>query len=346
MEVVHGTTYSDLPQIQQRLRHAMAFQNSPPFLQFLQQASASPSLGESAPAENFILDERLPSDREQDFLDFGGFAPRPDMPVTDWFAHQKNHAKEHVCIPWVSQTFQPINSTSWLPELKPDWAVVRIETLDGLCDRGRASGTSDAEVQRLVTALITAKDSSTTFDPDDEVVLSDWLDKVNHSSDRRPAFVAPFVEVEKFLDRPDWANRLRDAFGLGHVQPRSGRPRTIVLMLYNLERVFQAHRRSPAWAASPTVLDDVPTTGPNICFFPAPRKSSPDGFGFTIDLAPEGGFGSEFLHAHLTYRLDDIRRIGEVTTEVTDDHIAATRARHRDLLANDLIHLKDLPHRP
>ena len=306
----------------------MAFQNSPPFLQFLQRTAASPTLGESAPAENFILDERLPSDREQDFLDFGGFAPRPDMAVTDWFAHQKKHAKARLCIPRISQTFESINSTCWLPKITPDWAVVRVETLDGLCERGRPSGISDAEVQRLVTALINARISGTSLDPNDDLLLTYWLEKVTEGSDRRPAFVAPFVEVEELLNRPDWANRLRDAFGLGHVQPRSGRPRTIVVLQYNLERVFQAHRRDPAWAATPTVLDDVPSAGPNPCFFPGPRKSSPDGFGFTIDLAPEGGFWSEFLHAHLAYRLDDIRRIGEVTIEVTDAHIAATRAKH------------------
>ena len=158
------------------------------------------------------------------------------------------------------------------------------------------------------------------------------------------AFVAPFAEVEPLLNHPEWANRLRDAFGLGRIQPRAGRPQTIVLMQYNLERVFQAHRHNP-WAATPTVLDDVPSTGPYPCFFPGPRKSSPEGFGFTIDLAPEGGFWSEFLHAHLAYRLDDFRRIGEVTTEVTDDRIARARANHRELLTDDLIHLKDIPHR-
>lgn len=324
----------------------MAFQNSPPFLQFLQQAASSASLGESAPAENFILDERLPSDREQDFLDFGGFAPRPGMAVSVWFEHQKKQAKERVCIPRISQTFQSINSTCWLPKITPDWDVVRVETLDGLCERGRIAGLTNLKVQELITALIDTRSSATSLDPDDERDLSNWLDKVNAVSDRRPAFVAPFAEVEELLDRPDWANRLRDAFGLGHIQPRSGRPRTIVVLQYNLDRVFQAHRRNPAWAATPTVLDDVPSSGPNPCFFPGPQKSSPDGFGFTIDLAPEGGFWSEFLHAHLAYRLNDIRRIGEVTTEVTDAHIAKTRARHRDLLADDLVHLKDLPHRP
>lgn len=323
----------------------MAFQSSPLFLQFLQRVASSPSLGEFAPAENFILDERLPSDREQDFLDFAAFAPRPDMPVADWFSHQKNHARQRICIPRISQSFEPINSLNWLSTLKPDWDVVRVETMNGLCDRGRASGLDDSDVLRMINARIAARNSGTPLDPDDEVALSDWLEKVNSANDRRPAFVAPFAEVEPLLHHPEWPNRLRDAFGLGHIQPRAGSSRTIVLLQYNLERVFQAHRRSP-WAATPTVLDDVPSTGPNPCFFPGPRKSSPEGFGFTIDLTPEGGFWSEFLHAHLAYRLDDIRRIGEVTTDVTDDHIARARANHRELLTDDLIHWKDLPHRP
>jgi len=159
--------------------------------------------------------------------------------------------------------------------------------------------------------------------------------------------VAPFAEVEDVLKQPDWANRLRDALGLGHVRLWAGNPMTMVLMQYNLVRVHSAHIGEPAWAASPTVLDDVPRQMPNPCFFPAPKTVSKDGYGYTVDLAATGPtYRKEFLHGHIAYTLDDIRRIGEVTTDVPPSRIADARKDHRDLLASDLRHLTDLPARP
>ena len=172
----------------------------------------------------------------------------------------------------------------------------------------------------------------------------EWLEEVNDGSDQRPAFVAPYAEVEDILRSPDWANRLRDAFGLGHIRPWAGNPTPILLMQYNLERVYRTHIGKLAWAASPKVLDDVPTAGPNPCFFPAPKKASADGYGVTVDLDLTGGtFQSEFLHGRIEYNLADIRRIGEITTDVSDTQIASARSRHRELLEGDLIHIGDLP---
>ena len=95
------------------------------------------------------------------------------------------------------------------------------------------------------------------------------------------------------------------------------------------------------------MLDDVPGQMPNPCFFPAPRNASTDGYGFTVDLATKGAsWRKEFLHGHIDYTLADIRRVGEVTTDVLPSRIADARKDHRDLLASDLHHLSDLPARP
>jgi len=316
----------------------------PTFFPVLQQFAASAVLSESGPAQNFILDDRVPPDREMDYL-ADPFIPDPAMSADDWNGHGWRFARERLCQPASrnSQTFEPVNQPNWLTGIQPDWDVVRIATLDGLCGRGSTAGLAESDVAERLRRLIAAREASTTADENDELLLSGWLDTVNRASDRRPAFVAPFAEVEPLLARADWADRLRDALGLGHIQPRGGRARPVVLMQYSLDRVFQTHRRRPAWAASPTVLDDVPTAGPNPCFFPAPRSSSSTGFGFTIDLRPPGDFWQELLHAPIQYRLSDIRRVGEVTAEVSDDDIFTARARHRELLASDLTFLPDLP---
>jgi len=195
--------------------------------------------------------------------------------------------------------------------------------------------------------MLRARETSTAFDPFKGARLEKWLRHVSSGSDRRPAFVAPFAEVEDILKQPGWANRLRDALGLGHIHTWAGSPMTVVLMQYNLIRVHNAHIGKPAWAASPTVLDDVPGQMPNPCFFPAPKKASADGYGYTVDLATTGAtYQKEFLHGHITYTLADIRRVGEVTTDVQPARIADARKDHRELLKDDLAHFADLPARP
>ena len=334
----------------------MAFQGKQSFFAFLRGTAAGAALEEAAPAENYILDERVPDAREDDFLSFN------DFPVTlqsltqstfrpAWFKQHADYAKAKVALPAICGTFTKINEGAWLPQLKPDWDVVRVETLYGLADRAIKAGSDVQETEAigLIHDLLHARETGTTFHPLRKARLAKWLQHINspRGSDRRPAFVAPFAEVEDILKDPDWPNRLRDALGLGHIRLWAGNPMTVVLMQYNLIRVHTAHIGKPAWAASPTVLDDVPGQMPNPCFFPAPKTASTDGYGFTVDLAITGAtWRREFLHGHIAYTLDDIRRIGEVTTDVPPARIADARKDHRDLLASDLRHIADLSARP
>ena len=338
----------------------MAFQGKQPFIAFLQGTAAGTATDHAAPAENYILDERLPVAREDDFLLFNDF-PKTLSPLTQpdfcpaWFKQHADYAKAKVALPSISGTFTKINEDAWLPHLSPDWDVVRVETLYGLADRALKKGShiSESKVASLIREVLDARDKGSKLDPLKVAELEKWLQLANTGSDRRPAFVAPFAEVENILKQPDWANRLRDALGLGHIRAwedkvtKALNSTTVVLMQYNLVRVHNAHIGKPAWAASPTVLDDVPGQMPNPCFFPAPKTASKDGYGFTVDLATSGAtWRKEFLHGHIAYTLDDIRRIGEVTTDVLPKRISDARDDHRDLLASDLRHISDLPARP
>lgn len=324
----------------------MAFQAKPPFFAFLQGTAAGAAVEEAAPAENYILDERLPDGREYNFLAFNGFASTA-FTTNTWFKQHVDYTKAHVALPPVSETFTAINKPNWL-SLSPNWDVVRVETLCGLGGRAKSRGSDvdDSEAGGLIRAMLAAREAGSDLDPWKEARLEKWLRHANSGSDRRPAFVAPFAEVEEILNRPDWANRLRDALGLGHIRA-AGPSMTVVLMQYNLVRVHDAHIGMPAWAASPTVLDDVPGQMPNPCFFPSPKKASADGYGFTVDLAlTDAMWQLEFLHGHIAYALDDIRRIGEVTTDVAPAQISKARRDRRDLLASDLCHLPDLRPKP
>lgn len=325
----------------------MAFQGKQPFFAFLQGTAAVAALEEAAPAENYVLDERVPDAREDDFLALNGFASAAHD-KNSWFKQHVDYTKDRVALPAISGTFTAINQPNWLG-LSPDWDVIRVETLYGLADRAkrRGSDVDEGEANQLIHEMIRARDTGAALDPFREARLEKWLRHVNSGSDRRPAFVAPFAEVEDILNQPEWGNRIRDALGLGHIKPWAGNPMTVVLMQYNLVRVHNAHIGKPAWAASPTVLDDVPGQMPNPCFFPAPKNASNDGYGYTVDLAKkEATWRKEFLHGHIAYTLADIRLIGEVTTDVPPSRIADARKDHRNLLASDLRHLSDLPARP
>ncbi len=323
----------------------MAFQKKHLFLTLLQGKASGSTLEEVAPAENYILDERLPDARADEFFDFNGF-PHVAYNNDSWFKQHTDYTKNYVALPVVSGTFTSINKDNWIRGIEPDWDVVRLETISGMSSRARGSDVDESEAAALIEEMLLARKSGDTFEPFREARLEKWIQRFNGGGDRRPAFVAPYAEVESILAQPDWANRFRDALGLGHIRARGGNPVTVVLMQYNLVRVHNAHIAKPAWAATPTVLDDVSGQMPNPCFFPAPKKASSDGYGYTLDLAiTKATYRRKFLHGHISYELADIRNIGSVTEDVLPARIAKARKSHCELLATDLVHLKDLtPH--
>ena len=67
----------------------MAFQGKQPFFAFLQNTAAGATLEEAAPAENYILDERVPDARENDFLGLNGFASAA-YDKDSWFKQHVN----------------------------------------------------------------------------------------------------------------------------------------------------------------------------------------------------------------------------------------------------------------
>lgn len=328
----------------------VVFQHKQPFFDFLRGTCGTSAVAVSAPAENYILEERLSARREHDFLVLSGFLTAAPAAPPDWFAQHVNYTKRRVArrgFPrgTLAATFADENRSAWL-EVQPAEDVVRVETIEGLCERAQWELTA-TDARTLVQRMLDERSAGQSTPPDVEARLKKWLKKVNDAGDSRPAFVAPFAEVEPLLGRADWADRLRNALGLGHVRATDAGPAPILLMQYSLDRVRAAYLgKAPAWAASPTVLDDVARQGPSPHFFPAPKSES-HGYGFTVDLDPsDATWKREFLHAPIAYELRDIQRIGLVTTDVTDSQIKNARKTHRCLLEADLQHSRDVPPRP
>ena len=333
----------------------MAFQSEAAFAEFLRRAARTAVVAESAPAVNFLLEERLPAARERAFLmEKPGPAPTGwDTP--SWWQTFGNHYSENVALPLRRAggivTFAAENQENHLA-LESHQDVVRLESLKALHQRYPAYFASPADLAAELHNLIRSRQpgQAATFSDDQRSRLTSWLEGVNERRDARPAFAAPFDEVEKSLVDPGWATQLRNVLGLSHFAGSAAKPLPVVLCRYNLSRVERAARKAriAAWAAVPTVLEAGGVSGPGAAFFPFPKgaaSSNPFGFGVTVNLAPDGGldFRSELLHFRLDYTLDDFFMVGEITDEITDARLATARQRHFDLLELDLRYRSDVP---
>jgi hypothetical protein len=248
-------------------------------------------------------------------------------------------------------TFDPENGENHLA-IESNQDVVRLESLRAFHQRfpGDFDSPSDlaAELRNLIRSRQAGQEG--TFTDDQRARLASWLDGLNERRDARPAFAAPFGEVEELLGASDWAKRLRDVLGLAHFSASSSKPVPVVLCRYNLSRVERAARKAKlaAFAAVPTVLEAGGASGPGVAFFPFPRAAAginPFGFGVTVSLAADGGldFKSELLHSRLDYSLEDFFMVGELVDEVTEGQVSIARQRHFDLLERELRHRLDVP---
>lgn len=335
----------------------MAFQSDTPFAGFLRTTAQSAVVSESAPAVNFLLEERLPVPREQTFL---GETPGPapaGWDVHAWLQTFGNHYSNRIARPTRRQTevatFGSENRDNHLAGIESNQDVVRLMSAKALHERCGTEAGFDTpnDLAIALRTLVRSREPGQAglLNSDQRAQLADWLDGLNGKLDARPSFAAPFDEVKSLLAAPDWATQLRNKLGLSHFAGSPAKPLPVVLCRYNLSRVERAARKArvAAWAAIPTVMEAGNGHGPGAAFFPFPKAaaSSSFGFGVTVDLSPSGGldFKSELLHFRIDYTLDDFVAVGEITDEVLDAQLAVYRQRHFDLLERDLQYRSDVP---
>ena len=265
----------------------MAFQSDASFAGFLRTAAQSAVVAESAPAVNFLLEERLPAPREQTFL---GEKPGPapsGWDISAWLQTFGNHYNKRVALPLRRaggiSTFAAENRDNHLA-IESHQDVVRLESLPALHRRFPGGFDFPADLVAELRNLIRSREpgQAGTFSDDQRSRLTEWLDGINERRDARPSFVAPFDEVESLLAAPDWATPLRNVLGLSHFAGSPAKPLPVVLCRYNLSRVERAARKArvAAWAAIPTVLEAGNGNGPGAAFFPFPKAATSSSFGF------------------------------------------------------------------
>lgn len=326
----------------------MAFQSDAPFAGFLRSTASTAVAEESAPAVNFLLEERLPVPREQAFLTTTPGPAPTGWDIDSWWQTFGNHYSNRVALPQKDaidiSTFAAENQDNHRPLEESHQDVVRIESLVGFQKIYSGAFDSTAELAAELRNLVRSRQpgQADTISDVQRKRLAEWLKELNKQRDARPAFAAPAGEVKGLLAAPDWATQLRNVLGLAHLGGSPSKPLPVVLCRYNLSRVERAARKAKvaAWAAVPTVLEAGGESGPGVGFFPFPKAaagSNPFGFGVTVNFADDGGldFKSELLHFRLDYTLDDFVMVGEVTDEVTTAQISAARQRHFGLFEPD-----------
>jgi hypothetical protein len=331
----------------------MAFRTNGAFHNFLKRTGVRPILAEWAPAHNFLLEERVLTEREDAFLGSRAPPPATAWDVALWFNTFGNYFSTHIAVRSGQlaecTTFTEANLPNIL-DLEPHRDVVRMESISGLFRLTPSVWFDSADkLADGLRALCEESRGGPSIAADDKARLTKWLEGTNGNRDGRPMFASPFGEVKPLLARHDWAGQVRDVLGLAHLIGTPKKPLHVALMRYNLSRVQATARRErmTSWGAVPTILEAGSHLGPNSSFFPCPVRAhgaAGIGFGATVDLdiSHPINFKSELLHLRVDYQLSDFLMIGEVNNMVDDGDIAEARARHLNLLDADLQFRGDL----
>ena len=252
-------------------------------------------------AENFILEERLTADRE-DSYEKDVASPEE---IGDWMASHENYVANKI-YPYreMPETFTDRNHINLLPEIDKDQFLVRLENVTSLIEIAR--------YENNVALLMGSFEKFLDNNSESIDIIEDFLAKCNVNRDSRPIFVGFWGEVKDILSETgdQWANRLRDRFGLGHLDPMGGEPIPVLLLRYRVEDVITHQPDEPNFAAVPTVLDSK--WSPFFC--PVPEGWTE---GQTLDLTSgtenDYAFNCEILHRFIEYKASYVYRVGWIT---------------------------------
>ena len=274
------------------------------------------SAEECAVYENFAIEERVVDARLQHY----GRALR-NASMRDWDAfwqqHRTRYLDEHQFVEKddgvVPDTFNvALNGSNFWTGIDDNVVLYRLEQVSWAL---KGSSVDQAELERSVRKA-TAKPG--TMPDTARPLLQRVVDEWNARRNLYPSFATTADEVADLLAEPDWANRLRDHLGLGHLNPAPGRTEAVLLMRYTVKEVRAAKAARTQGFCIPTVLDGTL----NPWFFPTPAHAGTDGAvyeqGRAVNLARANSesdyrMGLELIHSYLDYRPEHIVRWGVIS---------------------------------
>jgi hypothetical protein len=200
--------------------------------------------------ENFILEERLSSEREISYTD--------DLKIVDdfsgWTTKHKDYLLKNIYLKNKSEipvTFKKENQVNFTPKLEPAQYLIRVENLKALTKIARKEDQTEV-YEKFLNLFI-----KNPNDADAKLFLEDFLNDCNQNRDIRALFVGFWGEVKDFFENndPKWPDKLRDCFGLGHLDSLAGEPIPIIAFRYRLNEVAAIDGNPAVRAFIPTILD-------------------------------------------------------------------------------------------
>ena len=289
-------------------------------------------------ARNFLLDEGVGADRARSYLERG--AKDGYVSAEDWgkahgrYLAEVVHRVQSGGLPRrldpaddaCPETFQRVPDDSPFLRAHPNLLLIRVERVDSIALIAKRPS------QEVSAAL---KSYLEKGEQDDEIHLRDILEEWNASADVRPTFSAFLDDFRDVLggeeESPrDWPNRLRDALGLVHHDPRSSGSIEIVVLRYSVSEVptLRDAGRDAHSLVPPCVLDGRFSAA----FCPSPRKGLT---GHVADLSANVVEPRrEVVHPTVRLRTNHIWRCGTITKPVERDLLPEARGIHLHLLRN------------
>lgn len=261
------------------------------------------AIDERIVAENFLIEERLSTGRENNY------ATRIGTPINfpAWHNGHQNYCSERIkssTPSTIPETFTEVNQLNFLNDLELSQYIIRVESLSALLKIARLEP-EITTYEHFIGRLLANQN-----DVEAKNVVTDFLRSCNANRDFRPLFVGFWGEVRDLFetDDPEWPDKLRDRFGLGHLNPLDGAPIPILVFRYRLSDVNPVNH--DVQATIPTVLDS--DFSPFFC--PTPGKEQK---GQILDLSATNVddycLSTEILHPFIEYESDYIYRLGHIT---------------------------------
>lgn len=261
---------------------------------------------------NYLFEERVSPQRQ------AGYEEALQDQASDFNAWDRWHRNQYLpraIHREIPETFTALNaSAAHSGDLQKDQRLVRIERLDQAL---RETGLTIDELQEILSVATSAVSANKYKAIDAQAALEDICASLNRNPySIRPRFAGFLQDVADTIDEPDWANRVRDRFGLAHIDPKRNEAMPVVLMSYPVRDVLRAACEKTGAAhpvCVPTVLDHEFTA----CFLPAPRQLP---YGRTLQLMGDPDCEhkiAEVLHLRFAYRREHIHKVGVVTEPVT-----------------------------
>jgi len=287
----------------------MAFEREKfkPFTGLLKTLAKGVDMEMRCKAENFILEERLTEAREDGYQEHLKYPTNEAM----WHNQHRNYVYQKIYIkPGPPETFTGINNSNFI-SIDMDQRLVRLENVSEL---SRLFGGSLDEMMKHFREFLEDREN-----PGNADIVKNFLYKWQRERDFRPLFAGFWGEVKDIftdqygdpIENENWANQLRDRFGLGHFDPLGGEPIPVLMFQYQVKDIIAGNPDSAKVIAIPTVLDSRLSE----FFCPTPKEGWDEGQALDLTGGDETDyrFIREILHMNVEYQPDFLYNAGWIT---------------------------------